>query len=322
MLIRKTDRVPDRPVIILLYGLPGTGKTSMANTADTPILLDCDRGFDRAVNRQDTIFAQSWEDVRADEKSIKGYKTLIIDTAKALLDDYLMSYVTAQNYKLKTNQLKAYGEIGKEFKLFINDRRADSIDIVVIAHAKEEKDGDTTKFSPDVTGQSKDLLLRIADQVGFMTVVNNRRTVQFEPTDRTIGKNVAKLPLMEIPDSTAPEFAGFMAGIIERVKSSISEQTEAQRLAIEAVEGIQQDIANLETPGNANAIIELIPKDIGKAHTNVIKSMLLKKCKELGFVFNRETAQFEVPEVLKDPSDLKDLPGDSANEPATQTALL
>ena len=219
-IIKKSDVFPKRPVIIVIYGTPGVGKTSLFNTSKKPILLDCDRGADRSVNRQDTIVATNWKEVLQDEGEIKNYDTLGIDTAKAVLDDFLMTHVVEQDYKMKANKLKAYGAIGDEFKLFVNKRRNEGIDIVVIAHAKEEKDGDVIKLSPDVTGQSKDLLLRIADQVGFLTMVNNKRTLTFEPTDKTIGKNVAKLPTLEIPDENDPAFLTFMADIIEKVKES------------------------------------------------------------------------------------------------------
>jgi Ni2+-binding GTPase involved in maturation of urease and hydrogenase len=297
MLIKKTDKVSKRPVIIFLYGTPGSGKTSLANTAANPVLIDCDRGFDRAVNRQDTIYANCWEDVRAHEKDIKGYGTVIIDTAKAMLDDYLMSYVIKLDYNNKKNQLRAYGAIGNEFKFFVNERRAECIDIVVIAHAKEDKDGDTTKIYPDVTGQSKDLLLRIADQVGYMTVINNRRTIQFEPTEKTIGKNVAKLPLLEIPDAGDEGFDSFMANIIAKVKEAISTQTEAQRLTIETISSIQEDIAAMGTPSNADAIIELIAgANLGMAQTKALKQALLKKCTELGITYDKNERRFVLPE--------------------------
>ena len=39
-IIKKNDVTPERPVIIVLYGTPGTGKTSVATTAFNPLLID------------------------------------------------------------------------------------------------------------------------------------------------------------------------------------------------------------------------------------------------------------------------------------------
>lgn len=228
MIIKKSESFPERPVIITLYGTPGVGKTSAACTAENPILVDCDRGADRACFRADTIIAQKWADVTEQDKEFANYRTCVLDTAKAILDDYLMVYVVEKDYKLKTNKLKAYGAIGDEFKTFTNQRRSESSDIVVIAHAKEEKDGDVTKFSPDITGQSKELILRISDQVGFVTMVNNKRVISFDPTDRTIGKNVARIAPIEIPDEKDPTYKTFMSEIIAKVKASIRQQSEQQ----------------------------------------------------------------------------------------------
>ena len=228
MIIKKNQSFPERPVIITLYGTPGVGKTSVACTSNEPILVDCDRGADRACFRADTIIAQKWSDVTEQEKEFVNYKTCVLDTAKAILDDYLMVYVVEKDYALKKNKLKAYGAIGDEFKTFTNQRRSEASDIVVIAHAKEEKDGDITKYSPDITGQSKDLILRISDQVGYISMINNKRVICFDPTDRTIGKNVARIEPIEIPNENAPEYKTFMADIITKVKDAIRKQSEEQ----------------------------------------------------------------------------------------------
>ena len=291
-IIKKSDVFPKRPVIIVIYGTPGVGKTSLFNTSKNPILLDCDRGADRSVNRQDTIVATNWKEVLQDEGEIKNYDTLGIDTAKAVLDDFLMTHVIEQDYKMKANKLKAYGAIGDEFKLFVNKRRNEGIDIVVIAHAKEDKDGDVIKLSPDVTGQSKDLLLRIADQVGFLTMVNNKRTLTFEPTDKTIGKNVAKISTLEIPDENDPAFLTFMADIIEKVKESIQKQSEAQKEALEKVRELTSAIETMETPEQAMEISNEI-MSLTKMQQAGLRKMFSEKTSSIGIKYNKETKTFE-----------------------------
>ena len=151
-ILKKTDVRPLRPIIMVIYGTPGTGKTSAANTSDNPLLIDCDRGFDRASNQVDTLTAQTWEDVLAEEQTMKGYKTIIVDTAKSMLDDFLTVYGVKQDYKLAKNKLKLFGYIADEFKSFVNRRRADNSDIIFVCHDKETSEGDVIRHSPDCTG--------------------------------------------------------------------------------------------------------------------------------------------------------------------------
>ncbi len=287
---RATDTFPERSTVTLFYGVPGVGKTSLAATADTPLLLDLDRGADRAVKRPDTLVASKWEDVLSEEQNFAGYKTIVIDTAKACLDDFLMVYVCDRDYKLRTNKLKAFGAIADEFKMFVGRLRA-ADDLVILAHAKEERDGDLVKFSPDVTGSSKDLLLRIADEVGFIVTVNNKRTIHFDPSDRTIGKNVARLPVTQIPDAETPEFDGFLSRIISQIRNSIQSRTEEQRKAIETVERLKADIEMLEDPENADAILAEI-NTLSALQQAGLKRLLLDKSKDKGFEYDKTSQKF------------------------------
>jgi hypothetical protein len=250
-IVKKEEPLKERPVIIVLWGEGGLGKTSLGNTADSPITIDFDRGIDRSINRQDTLIPTDWEEVVKEEAAglFKKYKTVVIDTAKAALDDFLMVYVRKIDPKCRTNKLAAYGAIGDEFKLFINQRRAESADIVIIAHAKEKEDtGGSARKIPDVTGQSYQLLLRIADQVGYVSTINNKRSIQFEPTDALVGKNVARIPTAEIPDQSDPRFKTFMADLINSVRKALASQSEAQREAVALSEKYQDELAKAETP--------------------------------------------------------------------------
>lgn len=294
--IKANEQLPDRPVVILIFGDPGIGKTSLFNTSENPYLIDFDRGVSRSINRKDTLAPDNWEEVLAFEKKgrFKECGTLGLDTAKACLDDFLMSYVVALDYKNQKNKQAAYGAMGDHFKVFVNNRRSDRVDLIILAHSKDKEDGEFTKKIPDVTGGSYQLLLRIADQVGFMTMVNNKRTIQFEPTDKSIGKNVARLPLIEIPAEGDPKLKTFMADIIRIVKASITSQSEEQREASEKSDRYQADIAGCETPDCLTTILEEVNTlpDFLKVP---LRKVIQEKAKEKGWVANVTTKRYELP---------------------------
>ena len=80
-ILKQTDVTPRRPVIEMIYGQPGAGKTSVATTANAPLIIDTDKGIDRSVRRVDTLIATKWEDVLAEQNqgSFSQYKTIILE---------------------------------------------------------------------------------------------------------------------------------------------------------------------------------------------------------------------------------------------------
>lgn len=298
-IIRKNDVAPERPIIIVLYGTPGTGKTSVATTADNPLLIDTDRGYDRAVQRIDTLEASKWQDIASEYATFKGYKTIIVDTAKALLDDYLSVFAVEQNYKLASNSLKRFGKMADDFKMFVNTLRSNGSDLIFICHDKETADGDIIKHAPDCTGQSKDLLIRIADQVGYICKENGKRTIRFEPMDNFVGKNVAGLGSLVIPDNTDPDFSTFMAGIIKNVKLSIQNRSEAQRKANDTLKNLREQLTNVATEEEAAALLDVsqsLPQIFKKPFFGEIKKVLSDK----GFVYDGKKKRFHLKEEKND----------------------
>lgn len=288
-IIKKTDVMPERPVIIVLYGVPGSGKTSVATTADNPLLIDTDRGFDRAVQRCDaTLIANNWHDIDNERKDMKGYKTIIVDTAKAMLDDYLSQYAIEKNYKLKTNSLKRFGMMADDFKEFVNFLRSNGSDIIFICHDKETQDGDTIKHAPDCTGQSKDLLVRIADQVGYIYIYNGKRTITFDTLDNYVSKNVGQIPTQEIPDYGTKEFEHFMGKIIKEVKQSIISKSEAQEKAQEQIRACREALAAAMTDEDIDNLLKL-----AKELPTVFKLPFMAEMKAK-FDYDEKTKKFHI----------------------------
>ena len=305
-IIKANEQLPPRQPVIILYGEPGVCKTSIINTCEVPLNLDFDRGIDRSLFRKDVLQINEWNEVLTEEAAgtFKAYKTIGIDTAKAALDDFLMSYVISQDYTLKKNKLGMYGAIGDSFKLFVNNRRSENAAIVIVAHAK--KDEDTKKIIPDVTGQSYQLLLRIADQVGYVSIQNGRRVIEFEPTESTVGKNVAGLPLVFVPDKTSAEFRTFGAELVRQVREAIAAMSEEQREALDKSAAYQAQIAECdwtELEGLLTVVNEL-PNYLKAALVKLIGdrySKELKECKDVD-LFNSLFKEINgLPDYLKSP---------------------
>ncbi len=254
-ILKKTDVRPERPVIVMLYGVPGCGKTSIATTANNPVIIDTDRGADRAVQVIDTLSAQRWQDILEVAEDLKEYKTIIVDTAKTMLDEFLSVYVCEQNYKLRTNSLKRFGEMASEFSAFVSRLQTFGTDLIFICHDKESQEGDIIKHSPDCTGSSKNFLQQKADQIGYVSSVNGHRTISFQPKDNFVGKDVAGIGSVQIPDYGSEEFGTFMADIIGRVKKSIQSKSEAQRKASELVASLREQLAAVADDDAAAALL-------------------------------------------------------------------
>ena len=74
----------DKKFSMILYGAPGVGKTTLALSAPSPVLIDFDKGISRvkAYHRKLTIVCRTYEEVLTDIKdpAIKDCETIVIDT--------------------------------------------------------------------------------------------------------------------------------------------------------------------------------------------------------------------------------------------------
>lgn len=274
-IIKANQSLPEGSVVITIYGEPGVSKTTLGNTAKKVLNLDFDKGSARAHLRKDTLVVNTWKDV-SDEQSagtFDAYDTLVVDTAKAALDDFLMTFVVERDPKLRSNKLGMYGAIGDEFKLFTNYLRNNKKDLIIIAHAK--KDEDTKKQVPDITGQSFNLILRVSDQVGYVSMFGNKRQISWNPTDLTVGKNTANLPTAVLPEKNSEELKTYMAEIIQKVKDAKVAMSEAQIEELIISEKFKKEIIACQDADDLNLVLTAVREQ--KKH---LKDPLLLKIKE------------------------------------------
>jgi hypothetical protein len=284
MVLRITP--PSEPIttsnlIVTLFGQPGIGKTTLAFSAPKPLLFDFDGGAQRAAGRKDTVRVHSWSDVAdVSQADVAPYDTVILDTVGRALE-YLAADLMKGNPKLgrSTGELsmQGYGALKSAFAQWLGRIRTFGKHIILIAHEKEEKDGDNTIVRVDAMGATRIEVIRLSDLVGFVHS-NGKRTLDFNPTDKHTGKNCAGFEALEIPNiATKPLWLG---ETMDEALRRMNALTEAQREKEAETTQWLAIISALETVEQVNGAISEVPDD------QLIKRALAGRAKALGLVWN------------------------------------
>lgn len=249
---------------LCLYAPPGVGKTTLAFTAESPLLLDFDQGAHRAANRKDIVRVAAWGDVAdLSTDDLEPYKTVVVDTAGRALD-VLTADIIRRNPKAGRGgalTLQGYGTLKAEFVAWLKAVNGMGKDVVLIAHMDEQRNGDEIIERLDVQGGSKGEIYKAADAMGRIAIREGKRVLLFSPTDAAFGKNPGQLDPMEVlhPDKS-PDF---LAGVIQSIKGRLNELTEEQREAQELLEtwrGIIRDLSTAEDFNDNLAGVKTAPK--------------------------------------------------------------
>jgi molybdopterin converting factor small subunit len=267
-LISQTESIKVDTMKSLIYSDPGVGKTTLAFTTERPLLLDFDRGAQRASYRLDSVAIDSWEDVIEFQKSKMlidfAPKTLINDTIGTMLDNYIAAYVKKENPKYAGAggelSLRGYGAMLNIFIQYLNWAMSKKINLIFLAHSTEEKQGDKIKFIPHVTGGSYNIIRRTMDLIGFYECKDNKRVIDFSPKDTHIGKDCAEIGSINVPDHRSPEFRTFFQGITDRTLAKMNSLSEYQTEIMNKLYGFETQLTQL-TIEKCNIFIEELKKE-------------------------------------------------------------
>lgn len=274
----------------VIYGPPGLGKSSLAFTADTPLLLDFDNGSHRAANRKDTVRVSDWSDVAGiTAEDLAPFNTVVVDTAGRALDTLTADIIriNPKHGRGGALTLQGYGELKARFTSFLKLLNSFGKDVVLIAHMDEQRNGDDIIERLDVQGGSKGEIYKAADAMGRLVISNGKRQLRFSPTDAAFGKNPGQLEPLDVPDMASADFDGFLASVVDRIKARLNELTEDQREAMAEQQWFRDALPKVE---NADAINQLLPRAIGSG--TVCKTMLHKRATELGLAFDKARAEY------------------------------
>ncbi len=231
------DPITVSRIVLLAYGAPGVGKTSLGFTAANPLLLDFDEGAYGSEYRKASVQVRTWEDIAgltADD--LAPYATICVDTVGRLLDA-LTAYLIQQNPKIEQGSgvltMRGWGELKGTYTAWLKKLLTYGKDVVLLAHEKEEKEGDSRIYRPDIQGGSFGEVFKRCDNIGYLYQGAKGRVLDFNPTDRWIGKNRGALPAMPVPHySATPDFLAQTITTIKGHLNRMSQQDDAAKAVV------------------------------------------------------------------------------------------
>lgn len=287
---RAADPITVDRLNMVIYGPPGLGKSSVAFTADKPLLLDFDNGSHRAANRKDVVRVTAWSDVsQITADDLEPFNTVIVDTAGRALDAITADIIKTdpKGHKNGSLTLPGYGVLKTRFTTFLKLLNSFGKDVVLIAHMDEQRSGDDLIERLDVQGGSKGEIYKAADAMGRLSMVNGKLLLRFSPSDAAFGKNPGQLDPLDIPHFTRPEFDGFLARVIQQTKDRLNALTEDQREAAVEQEWFRATLPTVTTAQEINALLPRA-KDAGQA----CKIMVRDRANELGLEFHKDVGTY------------------------------
>jgi hypothetical protein len=261
------------------------------------LLLDFDKGAHRAANRRDSLVIDNWKDVielMGSESALEPYGALSVDTVGRCLDVMTAHIASTDPKKAPGGNLsqQGWGVLKNMFRSWVAQLRTKGKDVLLIAHDKEDKDGDTRVVRPDIVGGSYGEVMKVADFVGYCYMSGKDRILDFNPTDRWVGKNPAGWEPFKVPPIA--KASAFMADLFDMGRLALGSISEASAQVANAVDVWREKIAGFTTVGDYNAAIPLI-KTLPAILAPQVSKMLLDAAKAAGISFDKATKQFTAP---------------------------
>ncbi len=290
-----SDPIEIKTVTILVYGDPGAGKTSLAFTAEDPLLIDFDRGAHRSQFRGDSVQVESWADVaQMGETDLKPYKTICVDTVGRCLD--MMSLdIMASDPKMKTPAgaltLQGWGILKSRFAAWMRLVRSFGLDVVLTAHGNETRMGDDQMIlRPDVQGGSYSEIFKLADGVAYLRMSNMDRVLAWDPQDRYVGKNPGQIEPTVLPDfAESPQYLG---GLVTVIKERIGLLSAAGSQVRSEVKEWGGKVKSANSAAALTKLVLAVNNALEGAALRQVKVMIMEKAGAKKVVWDKEAGKF------------------------------
>lgn len=292
----------NKKLVVIIGGVAGIGKTTLALSSPKPLLIDLDKGISRvnAKHRTDVDEVGSYEELVNDlgHSDLSAYETLVIDTGGKLLEMLKPVVIKedAKNGKRDGNlSLQGYGAVKRKFSQFVGWLKTLGKHIVFVFHATEvQLEDDTTGLRIRMEGSSRDEVWDDVDVGGFIEMVGKTRTIGFSNCPRYYAKGTHNIKglydIPELEDGTPNDFLTKMfKSIIDDLNTENADTVKYKELMNE----FKPQIENAKDEKDLNGLIDKMKK---ANHILTSKEelwfALTEKAKSLGIEYKADTKKF------------------------------
>jgi hypothetical protein len=300
----------DKNIIMIISGLPGVGKTTLALSAPNVVLIDADEGMARVnpAHRKPSSICKTYEELLADVKACEGkFDTVVIDTCGALIDmmkDWAMRTEPATACKKSGGiSMQGFGIVKTEF-LRLSAELRKKFNVIFLFHAAKDKQGDDVFFDIICEGSAKTLVWQPADLGAYLHIVNGERYLGFTPTMNYSAKAAYGIKgLVKVPELGEGDKNDFLTKLFAQVKSNLKKEagdTGEQKKKYEEVMAFGKEAIALVTPDNLMVTFDSVKKlPVYLTSKDELQTLMKQKIAELGLVWNKEKKQYVPKETEK-----------------------
>lgn len=307
-LIKKPSQLEINPAMsALIYGQPGSGKTTLACSAPNAVLFDFDGGVNRinGAHQIPTVQVHSWEEaVEAlnEVKTSTEYESIVVDTVGKMLA-YMEDYIKRTDPKKRkadgSLSLQGYGVRKQMFINFIKESATCGKHIIFVAHEIEQKRNEETIIRPEVGGSSASDLLKELDLVGFLEMNDKYRTISFDPQDKFYAKNSCDMQgIIQVPalidEKGNPTGANdFMIKVIANYHNRLRKNKELTAKYEALCDDIKKRVGEISNAEDANNLAEWI-NCIEHVYNSkaVAGTVFQQRVRELNLSYNKATKTY------------------------------
>ena len=305
MAIKKPNEMnfSDKNIIMIISGLPGVGKTTLALSAPDVLLIDADEGLSRIKpeHRKDASICKTYEEVLSDIREAEGqYKTIVIDTCGALIDmlkDWAIRTDPKASKASGGISLQGFGTVKAEFIRLSAELRK-KFNVIFLFHESKDRNGDDIFYDIVCEGSARTLVWQPADLGAHLHIMNGKRYLGFTPTAQYNAKAAYGIKgLIEVPELADGEPNDFLTRLFQKVRENLNAETEslgegmekyhsAMATGLELIDGITD-------PEQVQTVVDQIKAlDHGLTSEKELLATLKKHLGEIGIKYDKASKAY------------------------------